>query len=81
LADLAKKPPPPEHEYYLLTDGQPQGPYPQAQILDWIAARHIGPASLGWRAGLGEWMPLDEMPELAEAFGSILPTPTPVSPD
>ncbi|MGZ8246848.1 MAG: DUF4339 domain-containing protein [Methylomagnum sp.] len=80
-ANRAQKPSPPKPDYYLLADGQPQGPYPQAQILEWIAARRIGPASLGWRAGLDEWMPLDEILELAGAFEPILPTPIPVSPD
>jgi hypothetical protein len=75
----AMPPPLPQQGYYLAVGGQPQGPYPQAQLQQWIAARQLDPAVLAWREGLAVWMPLNQVPELAGWFAAAPPPLPPTS--
>ncbi|MGZ8245698.1 tubulin-like doman-containing protein [Methylomagnum sp.] len=71
-------PPLPQYVYYLAINGQQQGPYPHAQVREWIAARQLDPALLAWREGLAAWLPLNGIPELADLFVAAPPVPPPV---
>lgn len=49
-------------QYYLIIDEQQAGPFSKEEL----AARHITPETLVWRAGLPDWTKATTLPELAD---------------
>ncbi|MGK5075754.1 tubulin-like doman-containing protein [Janthinobacterium sp. ZB1P44] len=68
--------PPPlvEHQYFLGINGQQQGPFTAQQIVQYVQAGQVVPATTKvWRAGLPAWAELAQFPELAPLFLSAPP--------
>ncbi|NHQ91802.1 tubulin-like doman-containing protein [Janthinobacterium lividum] len=68
--------PPPlvEYQYFLGINGQQQGPFTAQQIVQYVQAGQVLPASTKvWRAGLPAWADLAQFPELAPLFLSAPP--------
>lgn len=58
-------------KYYYNNAGSPAGPYEKEEL----AAYNIAPDTLVWHEGLADWMPANEIAELADFFA---PAPEPV---
>ena len=68
--------PPPlvEHQYFLGINGQQQGPFTAQQIVQYVQAGQVAPATAKvWRAGLPAWVDLAQFAELAPLFHSAPP--------
>jgi len=68
--------PPPlvEHQYFLGINGQQQGPFTAQQIVQYVQAGQLAPATTKvWRAGLPAWVDLAQFAELAPLFHSAPP--------
>lgn len=68
--------PPPlvEYQYFLGINGQQQGPFTAQQIVQYVQAGQVVPATTKvWRAGLPAWAELAQFPELAPLFLSAPP--------
>ena len=68
--------PPPlvEHQYFLGINGQQQGPFTAQQIVQYVQAGQVVPATTKvWRAGLPAWVDLAQFAELAPLFLSAPP--------
>ena len=68
--------PPPlvEHQYFLGINGQQQGPFSAQQIVQYVQAGQVAPATTKvWRAGLPAWTDLAQFAELAPLFLSAPP--------
>ena len=48
-------------QWYYGENGQRLGPIPEADLGSLIAAGRIGPATLIWREGMAEWLPLGQV--------------------
>jgi hypothetical protein len=69
---------PVEHQYMLGIDNQPQGPYTAQQIAQFVRAGQIVPAATKvWREGMPAWVGLTQLPELASALFSSMPSLSP----
>ncbi|MCX7292469.1 tubulin-like doman-containing protein [Janthinobacterium sp.] len=68
--------PPPlvEFQYFLGINGQQQGPFTAQQIVQYVQAGQVVPATAKvWRAGLPAWVDLAQFAELAPLFFSAPP--------
>ena len=71
---------PVEHQYMLGIDSKPQGPFTAQQIAQFVRAGQIVPAATKvWREGMPAWVELTQLPELASALFSSMPSLPPSS--
>lgn len=56
-------------EYYILTNGEKQGPFSLEQLREQMITRE----TMVWRAGLDEWMPACKVYELADLLRELPP--------
>lgn len=56
-------------EYYILTNGEKQGPFSLEQLREQMITRE----TMVWRAGLEEWMPACKVYELADLLRELPP--------
>ncbi|ATB47119.1 GYF domain-containing protein [Corallococcus macrosporus] len=61
-----------KHAWYFVMGGAAYGPHDLAEVKGHLERGAIGPDSLCWREGFGEWLPLGHIPELA----SVMPPPS-----
>ena len=83
--DTPPPPPPPPSgavAYMLFMNGQNHGPYPVAQLRDWIATGQVVATTPAWREGMAGWQALNTLPEFAvsSAPGATPPPPPPPPP-
>ena len=69
----AVPPPPPVSVWHVAVNGQSQGPYNDAQLVQAIQTGQVTPATHVWNPALGNWTPAGQVPQLAGYFGP--PTP------
>ncbi|WP_295426356.1 tubulin-like doman-containing protein [uncultured Thiodictyon sp.] len=69
----------PQYQYFVVLNGQQQGPYPYLQLQQLLATRQLEVATLAWREGLAGWLPISQVPELA-ALLLVTPPPVPGTP-
>lgn len=50
------------------SDGQQYGPIDEATVRGWLGEGRVSAASLSFRTGEAQWIPLHERPELADAL-------------
>jgi uncharacterized RDD family membrane protein YckC len=48
-------------QIYIGRNGEKQGPYPEAQVREMLAAGALSPTDLAWHEGLSGWMPLQSV--------------------
>jgi membrane protease subunit (stomatin/prohibitin family) len=65
---------PTEQQWFVGVGSQRQGPFDRAAL-----ASRITPATLVWRAGMAQWAPAQQVPELAELLRNV-PPPLPPQP-
>jgi membrane protease subunit (stomatin/prohibitin family) len=66
--------------WHVAADGRSQGPFTLQQMSQAIAAGQIARDSLVWCAGMPEWKPAAQVPELGAGFQSTTPPPVPPAP-
>jgi membrane protease subunit (stomatin/prohibitin family) len=76
-APTGPPPLPGQAQWYLGASGQQYGPFDLAGLAAQVGTGALHPTTLVWRAGLGQWTPAQQVPELAEVLGS---TPPPLPP-
>ncbi len=62
-------------QIYIHRDGQQFGPYSVEQARDYLASGNLLPGDLAWHEGAADWMPLDQVAEVATN-----PSPSPEPP-
>ncbi len=60
----------PERSWFLAANGQQQGPYPEAQVRDFIARGMVTAQTLVWTEGMANWQRASEIPGLMSAAGA-----------
>ncbi len=66
-------------QWYIGVAGQQQGPFDEPALRAHVAAGTLTAATLVWRAGMGQWTPADDVPEVASVLASA-PPPLPLPP-
>ncbi|TBL34508.1 DUF4339 domain-containing protein, partial [Verrucosispora sp. SN26_14.1] len=70
----AEPPPlPTQTQWFIGVDGQRQGPFDLGGLAAQVAAGTLGPETLAWRAGMAQWQPAGQLPELASVLASVPP--------
>jgi predicted Zn finger-like uncharacterized protein len=62
---------PPATEWYVAIGQAQVGPLPIAEVKRKWEAGDVGPDSLVWRPGMGDWSPLSSMPDLAAFLAPV----------
>ncbi|HKT02945.1 MAG TPA: DUF4339 domain-containing protein, partial [Rugosimonospora sp.] len=73
----APPPLPAAAQWYIAVNNQQQGPYDAGALAAQVAGGALTPATLVWKAGLPQWTPAAQVPELASLFAT---TPPPLPP-
>jgi membrane protease subunit (stomatin/prohibitin family) len=73
----AAAPPPPAPMWHIAVNGQTQGPFTPQQMEQGVSAGQLTPETLVWSAGIGNWTPAGQVPQLAPLFGQAPPPPPP----
>ncbi|MDA8371334.1 MAG: SPFH domain-containing protein [Nocardiopsaceae bacterium] len=68
---------PPQEQWYLGVNGQQLGPFDQTGISAQIGNGTLTRTTLVWKAGMDQWTPAQQVPELARLFDG---TPPPLPP-
>jgi hypothetical protein len=78
----ASLPPPPPllDAWHVAINEVPVGPMRREDVARRIQAGAVGPESLAWREGLDDWLPVRQIPELAQLLGGAMPAPQPFVP-
>ncbi|MFF5181898.1 SPFH domain-containing protein [Micromonospora sp. NPDC000316] len=70
----AEPPPlPTQTQWYVGVAGQRQGPYDLGGLAEQVGAGALGPDTLVWQAGMAQWQPAGQVPELASVLASVPP--------
>jgi membrane protease subunit (stomatin/prohibitin family) len=67
-------PPPPS--WHIAENGAQVGPFSAPQMVELVSAGRVRPETLVWVAGMADWMPASQLPQLAGLFGPV-PPPVP----
>jgi len=67
-------------EWYLVVNGAQAGPFSQDDVIARLRAGQVDRATLVFTAGMSQWTPLGQVPELAGAAASGFATPPPPPP-
>ena len=57
--------------YKIYDDGQEYGPVEEQELRDWILGRRVTGATLGFKEGLTDWIPLSDFIEFSDDFASL----------
>jgi membrane protease subunit (stomatin/prohibitin family) len=64
---------PPEEQWYAGIGGQQQGPFSRPALAAQVRSGAITGSTLVWKQGLAQWVPAQQVPEIAEILGSVPP--------
>jgi membrane protease subunit (stomatin/prohibitin family) len=78
-APAGPPPLPPQEQWYAGIAGQQQGPFDRAGLAAQVRGGAITPTTLVWKQGLPQWVPAQQVPEVAEILGSVPPPLPPQS--
>lgn len=70
-------PPPPMTQFFVLVNGQQQGPFNPEQISNMVAQKMVTGESMVWKQGMASWSQAKSVPELANIFTVVAPPPPP----
>ena len=70
---------PSQAQWYAGIGGVQQGPFDVNTLAAQVRSGAITPATLVWKQGLAQWVPAQQVPELADVFGSVPPPLPPQS--
>lgn len=69
--------PPPVLAFHVVVNGQQAGPFDMGALQQQVASGQLTPQTMVWKAGLANWIPASQAPELASLFQQ---TPPPIAP-
>jgi hypothetical protein len=69
----------PQEEWHVAINDVPVGPMRRDEVARKIALNAIDRASLAWREGMDDWLPIKHIPELAKMFTSAAAPPAPAA--
>ncbi|MFG1926095.1 SPFH domain-containing protein [Cryptosporangium sp. NPDC048952] len=73
-APAAGPPPlPAQAQWYLGVGGQQAGPYDEAALAAQVRSGSLTRSTLVWKTGMAQWVPAEQVPELAAVLGSVPP--------
>jgi membrane protease subunit (stomatin/prohibitin family) len=79
-AGPAVPPPLPQQtRWFVGVGGAQQGPYDESTLSGMVGAGTLSRATLVWREGMANWLPSEQVPELARLFGAVPPPLPPQS--
>ena len=78
-APAGPPPLPQQDQWYAGIGGQQQGPFDLGALATQVRDGAITATTLVWKQGLSQWVPAQQVPELAQIFGSIPPPLPPQS--
>ncbi len=64
-----------DRSWFFASQGQQQGPYPEAQLHDLIAKGIVTAATLVWSEGMADWQKAGDIPGLFSGYSSPPPVP------
>lgn len=64
---------PTERMWYIAVNGQQEGPYATSALAAQVTSGRLTPATLVWTAGMADWTPAHQVPELAPILSSAPP--------
>ncbi len=67
-------------QWYYASDGQQHGPVAEAELRELVASGKLGAENLVWRDGMGDWLAIGRVPELANALAPEIPSGPPAAP-
>jgi membrane protease subunit (stomatin/prohibitin family) len=76
----APPPPPPANVWHVAVNGQTQGPFPEPQLAQAIAAGQVAASTMVWTPALGAWTAAGQVAQLAGYFRAPPPPPPPAPP-
>ena len=62
-------------QYHLFIDGVQKGPYTLTQLHQMVQRKEVNSGSYVWKAGMAQWQPASELPELSSLFAAVPPPP------
>jgi len=74
---MSAPPMPPQATWHIAVDGQSQGPYNDAQLMQMIQSGGVLASTNVWSPSLGKWMAAGQVPQLSGHFGAVPPPPPP----
>ncbi len=78
MPQAAAPPPPPSvATWHVSVNGQTIGPLTAQQLAQGVASGQYGPQTYVWTAGMPNWLPAAQVPQLAALFGATPPPPPP----
>ena len=60
-------------QWYLGAGGQQRGPFDASGLLAEVSSGAMTAETLVWRAGMAQWLPARQVPEVAGLLGSVPP--------
>jgi membrane protease subunit (stomatin/prohibitin family) len=70
---------PQQTQWYAGIGGVQQGPFDANSLAAQVRSGAVTPATLVWKQGMAQWVPAEQVPELANIFGSVPPPLPPQS--
>ncbi len=64
-------------QIHLVINGQDSGPCEATRLAELVATGQLTPSTLVWRMGMAQWIPANQLPEVAALFGRSSPPPIP----
>jgi uncharacterized RDD family membrane protein YckC len=68
-------------DWYFVRDGAREGPRPRADVKELLASGELPPGTLVWTAGMENWRPASDTPELAGVIPGAAPPAFPPAPE
>jgi len=68
---------PPVEQWFIGANGQQLGPFDRGQLAQQVSGGALRQDTLVWKAGLAQWTPAGQLPEMAQLFAA---TPPPLPP-
>ncbi|MBO0868849.1 MAG: DUF4339 domain-containing protein, partial [Micromonosporaceae bacterium] len=68
--------PPPlpgQQQWYVGVAGQKRGPFDLAGLAEQAGGGTLTGSTLVWKTGMAQWLPAEQVPELAEVLASVPP--------
>lgn len=77
MAASAPPPPPVQQAWHIAVNGQTQGPFAAQQLASGVASGQVNASTMVWTAGMPNWLPAGQVPQLTSLFQQTQAPPPP----